>query len=167
LNARKVKLLSITLALAAVLGLTGFRVYKRLSSPAPASAMGGGKRPYTSMRQLMQTGVHQEYTLISFTIWHDRPLTPAKFDLIADSSARIGNMARELDTFNGKDNPQGWSLPDVAVFHDKSLELYSTAQELNQVAQEHDGQKVQAMFRRLDNTCQSCHKHFRPDLHWM
>ncbi len=161
------KMASITLALVCVLGFAGHRVYKRLSSPAPASAMSAGKKPYASLRQMMQSGVHQEYTFISFTVWHDRPLTPAKFDLIADSSARIGILARELDAFNGKDNPQGWNPPDAALFHDKSMELYSVAQELNQVAQTHDSQKVQAVFHRLDTTCQSCHKHFRPDLRWM
>jgi cytochrome c556 len=160
-------MVSVTVALVCVLGFAGHRVYKRLSSPAPASAMSAGKKPYTSLRQMMQSGVHQEYTFISFTIWHDRPLTAAKLDLIADSSARIGNLARELDSFNGKDNPQGWSLPDAALFHEKSIELYHVSQELNQVAVEHDTPKVQTMFHRLDNTCQSCHKHFRPDLRWM
>ena len=30
------------------------------------------------LRKFMQARIHQEYTFLSFTVWHDRPLNGAK-----------------------------------------------------------------------------------------
>jgi cytochrome c556 len=37
---------------------------------------------------------------------------------------------------------------------------------LQRAAREHDSHQVFNNFKRMDNTCQSCHKRFRPDLSW-
>jgi hypothetical protein len=61
----------------------------------------------------MQARVHPEYTFLSFTIWHDRPLTAEKMDSIAASSAHVVDMSRELTAYAAIYKDQGWSSDDV------------------------------------------------------
>ncbi|HWS17585.1 MAG TPA: hypothetical protein VN223_06200 [Candidatus Elarobacter sp.] len=50
---------------------------------------------------------------MSFTIWHDRPLTAEKMDSIAVSSAHVVDMSRELTAYAAIYKDQGWSSDDV------------------------------------------------------
>jgi cytochrome c556 len=118
------------------------------------------------LRQVMEVRVHQDYTMMSFTIWHDRPLTNDKMDAIAAASSRIAQEAQGLEAFEDAYRQQGWSTRDVKFFDENRLRLFRVAEELNRAAQNHDEAQVISFFMHLDNTCQSCHKKFRPDLSW-
>jgi cytochrome c556 len=124
-------------------------------------------QPREDLRRFMQSKVHQEYTFLSYTIWHDRPLTPAKMDSIAASSVKIIGLSNELTAYVALYKEQGWSNEDVKLFEEKRLQLSRVAQELNRAAQKRDAREVHNFFTHLDNTCQSCHKRFRPDLQWL
>jgi len=133
------------------------------SVPAPAPTTAARE----DLQKFMQARVHQEYTFLSFTIWHDRPLTPAKMDSIVVSSTRIMEMAKELNKFETTYKQQGWSDDDLQFFDDKRLQLSRMAEELNHAAQKRDSTAVVNFFMHLDSTCQSCHKRFRPELQWI
>ena len=49
------------------------------------------------LRQVMEAKVHKDYTAMSFTIWHDRPLTKEKMDAIAEASSHIVQAAQGLE----------------------------------------------------------------------
>jgi cytochrome c556 len=116
----------------------------------------------------MQARVHQEYTFLSFTIWHDRPLPAEKMDSIAASSAHVVDMSRELTAYAAIYKDQGWSSDDVKFFEEKRLQLSRVAEELGHAAaQKRNSPEVINFFMHLDTTCQSCHKRFRPDLQWL
>jgi cytochrome c556 len=115
----------------------------------------------------MQARVHQEYTFLSFTIWHDRPLTPAKMDSIAASSSKVMQMAQELNKYETTYKDQGWNNDDLKFFEEKRLQLSRVAEELNHAAENRDSTSVINFFMHLDSTCQSCHKRFRPELQWI
>jgi len=162
----KIRVAVLTLIFTGVLTFVGYRFHNR---PVAASAASAAARPQTSegLRQFMQSRVHQEYTFMSFTIWHDRPLTPEKMDSLAASSLRVMEMSRELAGYSGAYKQQGWNVDDLKFFEEKRLQLSRVAEELNRAAKKRDSSQVINFFMHLDSTCQSCHKRFRPDLQWI
>ncbi|MGE5322419.1 MAG: cytochrome c [Actinomycetota bacterium] len=155
------------LAAMVVLGcvVTGYEVHVR-----HVAAAADATRPtvivHGDLRDVMESKVHTEYTYLSFTIWHDQPLTAEKMDSIAAASARIEHIAHGLGSYEAEYQSQGWTKADVEFFDDKRLQLTQVAEELKKAAQKHDSSQVTSFFMHLDNTCQSCHHRFRPDLSW-
>ncbi len=164
----KPKVAGIAVVLAFIFAVLGFQIHARRSAETavPAAAPAPLNVANNDLRQMMETKVHQDYTAMSFTIWHDRPLTKEKMDTIAVASSRIMQAAQGLQTFEATYKQQGWSAQDVQFFNDKRLQLSHVAEELNRAAKNHDESQVVSFFMHMDNTCQSCHKRFRPDLSW-
>jgi len=160
----KLRVIIFTLIFTGALTFAGYKFHSR-----PVAASAGTARPRTSddLRRFMQSRVHQEYTFMSFTIWHDRPLTPEKMDSVAAASSRVIDLSKELSDYGVIYKQQGWSNEDVKFFEEKRLQLARVAEELNRAAKKHDSTEVINFFMHLDSTCQSCHKRFRPDLQWI
>ncbi len=155
------------LLIAGVLAFAGYRFHNRpVTASAPAVPQ-ANPQMREALRQFMESKVHQEYTFLSFTIWHDHPLTPAKMDSIAASSSRVVDLSKELTTYAATYKEQGWSSEDVKFFEEKRLQLSRVAEELNHAAKDHNSTEVINFFMHMDSTCQSCHKRFRPDLQWI
>ena len=161
----KSKFMMVGVVVAVALALVGYALYARRAA-GPAVSRATTRHFQADLRQLMQSRLHVEYTYMSFTIWHDKPLTSKKMDGIAASSDRIVEVARKLDTYEPGYERQGWSSDDVQFFDQKRRQLSKIAEELKHAAQEHDEPQVVNFFLHMDNTCQSCHKRFRPDLSW-
>jgi cytochrome c556 len=159
------KLLGILSAAIAVIGFGGYAFHTRHSASA-ASAPALTPAAGANLRQVMQTRVHHEYTFMSYTIWHDQPLTDEKMDAIAASSDRLILIGHDLNGYAAVYRQQGWSREDVDYFEEKRVQLTRVAEELKRAAQKHDSAQVTSFFMHLDNTCQSCHRRFRPDLSW-
>ncbi|HLJ85339.1 MAG TPA: cytochrome c [Candidatus Angelobacter sp.] len=123
-------------------------------------------RKHENLAQLMKAEVHEQYTALSFTIWHDPPLTQPKMQTIAVASAHIMQTTGEIAAFRDDYREQGWSKEDLKFFEEENLQLFRVAQELNRAAQKQSEADVTHLFVNLDNTCQSCHKKFRPALAW-
>jgi cytochrome c556 len=166
----KPKGVGIALVIAVAFGFAvfGFEFHSRHSAEAGSSspAPRASSKANNDLRQIMETRVHQDYTVMSFTIWHDRPLTGEKMDAIAVASSHIVESAQGLESFEATFQQQGWSAQDMKFFDDKRLQLSHVAEELNRAAKNHDESQVVSFFMHMDNTCQSCHKRFRPDLSW-
>lgn len=150
-----------------ILALAGYRLRTgHVTASVPA-----GTHPAVQnredLRKFMQARIHQEYTFLSFTVWHDRPLDAQKMDTIATSSAHIVDMSRDLSAYEAIYKDQGWSSDDVKFFEERRLQLSRVAEELGRAAKKHDSPEVINFFMHLDSTCQSCHKRFRPDLRWL
>lgn len=160
--------------LIAVMALSGglgiYEVYARhaaVAAAAPSAAARPAQAVHGNLRQVMETKVHTEYTYLSFTIWHDQPLTDAKMDAIAAASGRIMDIAaHDLSSYEPEYRQQGWTDEDVQFFDNKRLQLTQVAEELQKAAKRHDSSQVTSFFLHLDNTCQSCHSRFRKDLSW-
>jgi cytochrome c556 len=151
----------------------GFGVYEfharhaAVAAAAPSAAARPAQTVHGNLRQLMETKVHTEYTYMSFTIWHDQPLTAEKMDSIAAASGRIMDIAaHDLSSYEPEYRQQGWTDEDVQFFDNKRLQLTQVAEELKKAAQKHDSSQVTSFFLHMDNTCQSCHSRFRKDLSW-
>jgi cytochrome c556 len=151
-------------------GMLTLAGYRLCTSHVTAAVPAGTHPPAQNrddLRKFMQARVHQEYTFLSFTIWHDRPLTAKKMDSIAVSSAHVVDMSRELTAYAAIYKDQGWSSDDMKFFEEKRLQLSRVAEELGHAAQKRNSPEVSNFFMHLDTTCQSCHKRFRPDLQWL
>jgi Cytochrome C' len=159
-------LFPVVLVLALALAVAAYQFHARRVAAAALQAKPVELPMQGDLRQLMQSRVHAEYTYLSFTIWHDQPLTPEKMDGIAASSGRIVAISGELNSYVVAYRKQGWSVQDVKFFDDKRLQLNRVAEELRRAAQKRDSSQVTSFFMHLDSTCQSCHKRFRPDLSW-
>ena len=154
----------ITLVGICVLAFAGYKLRtEHVTASAPSSAA-HPRQNNEDLRRFMQARVHQEYTFLSFTIWHDRPFTDAKMDSIAASSSRVMDISKELTAYATVYKEQGWNSDDVKFFEEKRVQLSRVAEELNHAAQKRNSAEVISFFMHLDNTCQSCHKRFRPDL---
>lgn len=162
---KKFTFLVVGVMLTVALALAAYQLYARRTAPAEVPAA-GAQRPPMDLRQLMQSELHEDYTRISFTIWHDKSLTPEKMDVVAFSSARVVEVARGLDVYEPGYQQQGWSAQDIRLFDDKRLQLVRVAEELTRAARKRDGTQVVNFFMHMDATCQSCHKRFRPDMTW-
>lgn len=158
--------LILVLLAAVVAAVFGYKAYTaRVAASRPSATANTAARE--DLQKFMQTDIHHEYTYLSFTIWHDRPMTPEKMDSIAASSSKVMKMAQDLDKFESTYKNQGWSDDDLQFFEDKRLQLSRVAEELNHAAQKHDSTAVVNFFMHMDSTCQSCHKRFRPELQWI
>lgn len=155
--------LAILAAAAMVIGYKAHSAHVAASAPAPLP----NTAARVDLQKFMQARVHQEYTFLSFTIWHDRPLTPEKMDSIATSSSKVIEMAKELNKYEATYKDQGWNNDDLKFFEEKRLQLSRVAEELNHAAEKRDSTAVINFFMHLDSTCQSCHKRFRPELQWI
>jgi cytochrome c556 len=158
--------LILALLVVAIAALVGYKAYSaHVAASIPVATPNTAARE--DLQKFMQARVHQEYTFLSFTIWHDRPLTPAKMDSIVTSSSKIMEMAKDLNKYEATYKDQGWSSDDMQFFDDKRMQLSRVAEELNHAAQKRDSTAVVNFFMHLDSTCQSCHKRFRPELQWI
>lgn len=163
----KIRVGSLIFLFTCILALAGYR----LRSGHVTASVPAGTHPAVQdredLRKFMQARIHQEYTFLSFTVWHDRPLDAQKMDTIATSSAHIVDMSKDLTAYADIYKNQGWSSADVKFFEEKRLQLSRVAEELGRAAKKHDSPEVINFFMHLDSTCQSCHKRFRPDLQWL
>ena len=158
--AQKLSLLVILAGI--VLAIVQFAVARRRPAVTAPAATVSGK----SLRDVMRSDVHESYTQMSFLIWHSKPLTDDKMEQIGKSAASINAAAQSLQLFETNYKQQGWSSADAKLFADKRLQLLRVTEELESAARQHKEADVLSFFLHLDNTCQSCHQHFRPDLSW-
>ena len=163
----KPRLLGIVTVLTLLFAVWGFEIHARHSAEAARPVPQVSSAASNDLRQLMSTRVHEDRTGLSFTIWHYCPLYKRKNGFhCVPASGRIMGAAKGLEPFEATYKQQGWSAADVKFFNDKRLQLSHVAEELNRAAKNRDESQVVSFFMHLDNTCQSCHKRFRPDLSW-
>ncbi len=161
------RVLRVLLPILAVGALAGYLFWRHHAAPPAAQLSRAQMREaQVDLRQLMQARVHEEYSRLSFFIWHDQPLTPDKMSQIAESSARMINLAQNLSEYENTYIQQGWGKQDVKFFDENRAQLLQTAEQLKGAAQHGDETRVVHLFNHMDSTCQSCHKRFRPDLSW-
>lgn len=160
------RLSRVLLPLLIVSAVAGYWMWHRHSQQAPQLSQGQMHEAQVDLRQLMQARVHEEYSVMSFFIWHDRPLTPEKMNAIAEASARMASLAQNLGVYENTYVQQGWGKQDVKFFHENRAQLMQTAEQLKGAAQHGDEPRVVHLFNHMDSTCQNCHKRFRPDLSW-
>ena len=118
---------------------------------------------YSDLRHLMRAGLHEEFTFLSYTIWHDDPLDEKKMEAIAGSAENIIVAAQDAESCPSAYKHAGNQVDD-RFFEARVQDLTQVAQKLQSAAKRHDSQQLGNLLGEMDNVCQSCHSRFRPDL---
>lgn len=114
---------------------------------------------YSSLPKLMKEGVHEKFTFISFTIFHNAPLDAGKMRHLAKTASRLGEMAKRIPGF--KSAYMGESGP---VLESGAEDLAKAAQMLSEAAEKGSRDQFEHLFEKLETACNNCHTKFRKEL---
>ncbi|MBI3652606.1 MAG: cytochrome c [Acidobacteria bacterium] len=119
---------------------------------------------FKSLHQLMEEGIHERFTFVSFTLWHDTPMTPEKLETIAASAMELRQLADTIPTYSPKQLQVEGAKEDLRLFATRAAELSSKAQKLAETAALQDVAATETAFKQVEASCQACHNRFHQSL---
>lgn len=119
---------------------------------------------FKSLHQLMEEGIHDRFTFISFTLWHDPNMTPEKMDEIARSADELRQLGEAIPAFRPRHLEAEWKKDDQKVFDAGAAELSTSAMMLAKAAIVKDKARAKELFDRVAESCRSCHAKFNKEL---
>lgn len=132
----------------------------QLPSVLRAQSNAAGENSFKSLHQLMEEGIHERFTYLSYTLWHDSPLTSEKMDAIAESALELRHMAEAIPAFSNRYVKVEGAKEDQNLFTAKAAELSKVSQRLAEVASKRDKKRTENLFKQLEASCQDCHNTF-------
>lgn len=123
-----------------------------------------GEESFKNLHQLMEEGIHERFTFLSFTLWHDPPMTSEKMDAIAGSAIQLRQMAETITALRPRYLEAEWMRDDRKAFDAKAAELSNSAMMLAEAATRKDKRRAKNLFDRVEASCQSCHARFNKAL---
>jgi cytochrome c peroxidase len=115
---------------------------------------------YRSLSHLMEKGIHEQYTFLSFNIWHRSPLDEGEMKGIAEAAGKMEDLAAKLPKYKRN----SWSDTMQGTFDTKSLRLKKLIENLQTAALDNDEPTVTSLFALVENSCHSCHAVFNEEL---
>jgi hypothetical protein len=115
---------------------------------------------YSSLAKLMQEGLHEPFTELSFIIWHDKPLTPEKYEALRIAALKVRDIATQIPAFRRS----RWTGEEIAFYENHAMRLADLAGYLAEAAKRQQQDHVVHHLMDLESTCQKCHATFAPDL---
>jgi cytochrome c556 len=140
-----------------------FVISQYQSSPKAQSNL-NSETSFKNLHQLMEEGIHDRFTYLSFTIWHDSPLTPEKMATIAESARDLGQMAETIPAHSPKYLLSESAKEEQELFNAKAAELTKVSLRLAETASKKDKKGTQTLFKQLEASCQDCHNRFNQTL---
>jgi cytochrome c556 len=133
-----------------------------------SQAMAGGQtvegKAFKNLHELMEEGIHEEFTFLSFTLWHDAPMTEEKMDAIAKSASQLQRMAESIPSLRPRYLEAERARDDLKAFDAGATELSKTALLLAEAATRRDRAGAEKLFDRMEASCRSCHTKFNKPL---
>ena len=123
-----------------------------------------GEETFKNLRQLMEEGIHERFTFLSFTLWHDPPMTPEKMDAIAQSAIQLRQLAETITAHRPRYLEAESRKDDRKAFDTGVAELSNSAMMLAEAATRKDKVRTENLFDRVEASCQSCHARFNKAL---
>jgi cytochrome c556 len=148
----------IVLLLVVIFALAGF------SSMPRAQSHQVDEPAYKNLHHLMEEGIHERFTYVSYTIWHDSPLTPEKLATIAESALELRQMAEAIPAYSPGYMKREEAKEQLNLFQAKAAELSKVSQRLAETASKKDKKGTQILFKKLEASCQDCHNTFNKQL---
>jgi cytochrome c556 len=139
-------------------------VLAQLPSRLRAQSNTPGENSFKSLHQLMEEGIHERFTYVSYTLWHDTPMTPEKMDTIAESALELRQMAEALPAFGSRYAKGEGEKEGQNLFNTKAAELSKVSQRLAETASKRDKKGTENLFKQLEASCQDCHNTFNKAL---
>lgn len=147
-----------------VLVLTILGVIAQLQSRPSAQSQAAGEVSFKTLHQLMEEGIHEHFTFLSFTLWHDRPTTAEKMDAIAHSAAQLRRMAENITALRPRYLEAESMKDDQKAFDAATAQLSRSARMLAEAAARRDKARAKRYFDRLEASCRNCHTRFNKAL---
>lgn len=145
-----------------IIGIIG--VIAQIRPWSSVKSQTGDEKPFKNLHQLMEEGIHERFTFLSYTLWHDQPMTPEKMDAIAQSANQLRQLAEAIPSFRPR-SLQGESMKDdQKAFDAVAAELSNSAMMLAEAATVKDRTRTENLFDRLEASCRSCHTKFNSAL---
>jgi cytochrome c556 len=119
---------------------------------------------FKSLHQLMEEGIHDRFTFISFALWHDPDMTPEKMDEVARSADELRQLGEAIPAFRPRQLEAEWKKDEQKAFDAGAAELSNSAMMLARAATGKDRARAKELFDRLAESCKSCHAKFNKDL---
>jgi len=146
--------------IAVVLLFAGAGAQMRTRRPKTPAQHG---KEFSSLPELMREGLHEQFTALSFTVWHDSPLTDQKLDAVAKHADKLREFARRIPTFKSSYFGER-SEEDRTMVDAKAEAVAGLAQLLAGAAQTRDAKTVDKLLTQIEATCNACHARFRREL---
>jgi cytochrome c556 len=123
-----------------------------------------GEESFKTLHQLMEEGIHERFTFLSFTLWHDPPMTPEKMEAIAQSAIQLRQLAETITALRPGYLEAESRKAERKAFDAQAEELSTSARMLAEAATRKDKARTQNLFNRVEASCQSCHAKFNKAL---
>jgi cytochrome c553 len=121
------------------------------------------QKEFSTLPDLMREGLHEQFTALSFRIWHDSPLTDKKFDTIAKHADKLHEFAERIPSFKSS-YFAGHNEEDRAAVDAKAAAVAGLADLLSRAAKRRDAKKADSLLTEIEATCNACHARFRREL---
>jgi len=151
---RTVRLIQAAVMLSLLLAATFAQTHARAHRPS---------KEFASLSKLMKNGIHEQFTFLSFTIWHDSPMTEQKLNSVAESASNLQELAVRIPTFKATFFSK-YPREDLTLVDQDSAEMEALARSLSRAAAAGDEKSLEPILTRLEANCNSCHSKFRQEL---
>jgi cytochrome c556 len=118
---------------------------------------------YLSLPKLMKEGVHEQFTFISFTIFHNAPLDADKLQHLAKTASRLNHLAKQIPGFKS-DYLGSLAEQEGAALESAAEDLSKAAETLSTAASRGSEDQFELLFEKLETACNNCHAKFRKEL---
>jgi cytochrome c556 len=112
----------------------------------------------------MEDGIHERFTFLSYSLWHDPNMTPEKMDEIARSADQLRQFAEAIPAFRPRHLDVDGMKDDQKIFDAQAAELSDSAMMLAKAATMRDTARARDLFNRVAESCRSCHAKFNKSL---
>jgi cytochrome c556 len=120
-------------------------------------------KEFASLSKLMKDGIHEQFTFLSFTIWHDSPMTEEKLNSVAKSASTLQELAVRIPAFKTSYFSK-YPGEDLAMVDADSAEMETLARSISRAAANRDEKSLEPLLTQLEANCNSCHSKFRQEL---
>ena len=144
---------SLVLPLAGVLWLSGALVAQAPPASSSSSSSSEALRPVATMKQLMVDVIHPASNVILLAVNRGGPGDDSEWAEVRHSAMTLAESANLLIMRNGA---PGW-VADARLIAEVGAAAYNAAQA-------RDAGALAALADRIDASCTTCHKQFRPAL---
>jgi cytochrome c556 len=117
---------------------------------------------FEDLEQLMKAGLHEHFTQLSFTIWHDQPIDKAKMDGVLEAALALQQEAVLIASFDRGVTSR--SPEERQSFDRMAARLVRAATGVVKSARDQDETSLAGEFLHLEAACEACHARFRPEL---
>jgi hypothetical protein len=151
---RTVRLVQATAILSVLLVAAFSQTHARVDRPS---------KEFASLPMLMKNGIHEQFTFLSFTIWHDSPLTEEKLNSVAKSASDLQKLAVRIPAFKASYFSK-YHGDDLAIVDANSAEMETLARLISRAAANRDEKSLEPLLTQLEASCNNCHSKFRQEL---